>query len=122
MGGDRRALLARELGHAIARVDVHDARPVAGGFFRSHPPVGRENDEISGINEVGSSAVDADLARPAPARDDVRLQPRAVRDVVDVDLLVLEEPRGFNQVEVDRDRSNVVDISSSHRRAVYLAQ
>ena len=52
-----------------------------------HDAVRDEDDEVAGVHQPGGRAVDADDAGAARPGDDVRLQPGAVGDVDDRDLL-----------------------------------
>ena len=61
-----------------------------------------------------------DLARAPLAGDRVGLKARAVVDVDHVNLLVLEDVGGLQQVGVDRDRADVVQVAVGDRRAVDL--
>jgi hypothetical protein len=103
-------------------IDVDHARPVSRRFVGREPPVAGEDDEVPRLHEVRGGAVDADLARPALAGDDVRRQPRAVGHVVDVDLLVLDEAGGLREVEVDRDGADVVEVGAGDGGAMELAE
>ena len=60
------------------------------------------------------------VARAALAGDRVGLEAGAVVDVHDVDLLVLEDVGGLQQVRVDRDRPDVVQVAVGDRRPVDL--
>ena len=60
------------------------------------------------------------VARAALAGDRVGLEAGAVVDVDDVDLLVLEDVGGLEQVGVDRDRADVVQVAVGDRGAVDL--
>ena len=60
------------------------------------------------------------VARSALAGDRVGLKARAVVDVDDVHLLVLEDVGGLQQVGVDRDRADVVQVAVGDRRPVDL--
>ena len=60
-------------------------------------------------------AVDSDDAAPAPAGDDIGLDPRAVGNVDDRDLLAFEQIRCVHQIGVDGDRSHIIEISLSDR-------
>ena len=57
---------------------------------------------------------------PRDAGDRVGLKARAVVDVHDVDLLVLEDVGGLQQVGVDRDRADVVQVAIGDGRPVDL--
>jgi hypothetical protein len=50
---------------------------------------------------MGGGAVDADRAGSRLSRDDVSGQPRPVRDVINVDLFVLDQVRRLRQLAVD---------------------
>ena len=75
---------------------------------------------VAAVDEPGGGAVDLHLARAALAGDRVGLEAGAVVDVDDVDLLVLADVGGLEQVGVDRDRADVVQVAVGHRRAVDL--
>ena len=75
---------------------------------------------VPAVHQPGGRAVDADLAGAAPAGDRVGLEAGAVVDVDDVDLLVLEDVGGLEQVGVDRDRADVVQVAVGDRGTVDL--
>ena len=83
-------------------------------------PVGDEDHEVAGVHQVRRGAVDADHAAAALAGDDVGLQPRAVGDVDDRDLLARQQVGGLHQVLVDGHRADVVQVGLRHRGPVDL--
>ena len=60
------------------------------------------------------------VSRAALAGDRVGLEAGAVVDVDDVDLLVLADVGGLEQIAVDRDRADVVQVAVGDGRAVDL--
>src|ERR1019366_9263530 len=116
------ALFVRELDDVVLRVDVDDVRTAHLGLGFRRPAVVGDDDQVARPDEVRGGAVDADLAGAALAGDDVRGEPPSVRDVVDVDLLVLEEPRGFDQRHVDRDRPDAIDVGARDGGSMDLTQ
>ena len=82
--------------------------------------VGDDDDRVAAVHEAGGGAVDLHRARAALAGDRVGLEARAVVDVDDVHLLVLEDVGGLEQVGIDRDRPDVVQVAVGHRRPVDL--
>jgi len=99
---------------------VHDARLVGGELVLGVARVGDDDDRVAALHEPGGGAVDRHHARAPLARDRVRLKARAVVDVEHVNLLVLEDVGGLEQVGVDRDRPDVVQVAVSDRRPVDL--
>src|SRR3979411_1120752 len=67
-----------------------------------------------------SRPVSLDVARAALAGDRVGLEAGAVVDVHDVNLLVLADVRGLEQLGVKRDRPDVVQIAVGHGGPVDL--
>ena len=77
---------------------------------------------IVGAGKVGQMCIrdSAHVARSSLSGDRVGLEARAVVDVDDMDLLVLEDVRGLQQIGVDRDRPDVVQVAIGDRRPVDL--
>ena len=70
------------------------------------------------MHEVRGGAVDGDHSAAARGRDHIGLEPRAVGDVGDRHLLALEQIGGVHQVDVDRDRADIMEVGLGHRRPV----
>jgi hypothetical protein len=98
---DDAGLVALELGGLVVGVADHD-------------------DAIAGLHQPGGGAVEAHVARAPPAADRVGLEPGAVVDVDDGNLLVLEDVGGLQQVGIDGDRAHVVQVGVGDRGAVDL--
>src|SRR5581483_5835266 len=120
--GGRRALFVRQVDDAVLRVDVHDLRPVSGVLRFVHHAVGGDDDEVAPVHEVRGGPVDADFSAPTLPGDHVGRDPRAVRHVVDVDLLVLEEARRLDEVDVDGDGPDVVQVGAGDGGSMDFAQ
>src|SRR5690349_13988864 len=118
--GHRGAGVPAELDDPVGGVDVHDLGDVALGLGLVHDPVADQDDQVAGVHEVRGRAVDPDDAAAALAGDHVGLQPGAVGDVHDRDLLAGQQVGGVQQVLVDGHRADVVQVGLGHRRAVDL--
>src|SRR5688500_10620040 len=77
-----------------------------------------DDDAVAGVHEAGGGSIEADVA--GAAGDDVGLEPSAVVDVDDSDLLPLEEVRGLHQLGVDRDGADVIEVGVGDRRRIDL--
>src|SRR3970282_1377189 len=80
-----------------------------------------DDDQVPLAHLARGGAVQADHPGIALPPDDVRGEPDAVVDVVDVALLVLDQPRSLHERLVDRDAPLVVEHRLRHRRPVNLA-
>ena len=97
--------LAREvqvLDRPVVVVDDHDRRLVFGELLGLDVDERHDDHSVTGMREARGGAVQADL--PRRARDGVRLEPLAVVQVVDRDLLVRMDP-GSLQQRMRRSRS-----------------
>ena len=103
-----------------AGLDVDDGRLVLAQLGAVVLRVGDDDDRVAAVHEAGGGPVDLHRARAALAGDRVGLEAGAVVDVDDVDLLVLEDVGGLEQVGVDGDRADVVQVAVGHRRPVDL--
>ena len=75
---------------------------------------------VARLDQAGGGAVEAHVARAAPAGDGVGLEPGAVVDVDDGHLLVLEDVGRVEQVGIDGDRAHVVQVGVGHDGPVDL--
>src|SRR3984957_16164297 len=122
VGLPRIPLLVRDRHDSVATVHVHHPGPVRRSFLGHHPTIAGQNDEVAGLNEVGSGPIDADVTGATSTRDDVGGQTGAVGDVVDVDLFVLQEARALHEIQVDGDGADVVQVGPGDRGAMDLAE
>ena len=105
----------------VVLVHVDDVRLESLRLLGGHLRVGDEDDQVTGVDQVGGGAVDPQDPRPALARDGVGLQPGTVGDVDDGDQLAGEDVRGVEEIGVDGDRADVVEVCLGDRGAVDLA-
>ena len=103
-------------GHAL-----DDVRRVLGGLLRGHLAVAHDDDLVADVYEVGGGTVQADDTAAGLAGDGVGLEAVAVVDVRDLDLLVLADAGGVQEVLVDGDGTDVVELGLGDRGAVNLA-
>src|SRR5919202_2178856 len=100
--------------------DVDHARGVAVELRFVEVRIGDEDHGVAPVHESRGGAVDLHRTRPALAGDGVGLEARAVVDVHDVDLLVLTDVGGLEQLGVDGERAGVVQVAVADRGAVDL--
>ena len=106
---------------AVALVDVDDDRAEAARILFRVVGVGQDEDDVAGMDQAGGGAVDAAFAAAACAGEGVGGEPVAVIDVQDVDLLVLDDVGGFQELRVEGDAAHIVEVSFGDRHSVNLA-
>ncbi len=72
------------------------------------------------MNEVRGGAVDTDAAGAAAAGDDIGLQTGAIAVVNDLYAFAGIDIGGFHECLVDRDRTDILEVSLCHLYAVNL--
>ena len=63
--------------------------------------VSHENHQVTRVNEVRSSTIDADFSRAAWCLDCVGLEPYAIGHIEDADLLPLDDASRIQKVLID---------------------
>src|SRR5256714_789748 len=107
------------VGHGpVAVVDVDDRGGEALEFGGLVVGVGDDDHPVAGVHEAGGGSVEGHLARPA--HDGVGLEPGAVVDVEDGDLLPLQDVGQRHELGVEGDRADVVEVGPGHLRPVDL--
>src|SRR5215210_984444 len=119
LGGQGRHLVV--YGHdPVVAGHVDDPRTVIGQLDLVVAAVGEQDHGVAAGHHSRRRAVELHLAGAALARDRVRGQPGPVVYVEHLDLLVLGDVGGLEQIEVDGHRSDVVQVAIGHRRPVDL--
>lgn len=99
-------------------VDEDDDGFVLGGLvFVDHRVCG-DDDFVAGLDASRRGAVERDFARGAI--DDIGREACAVGDVIDIDAFPRDDMGAAAQIGIDRNRPLVVEVGTSHRRAVNL--
>src|SRR3954447_1395185 len=109
-----------DLDDLVVARDVDDDRSVVHQLRLVVAGVRDDEDHVAAVHQPRGGAVDLHLPRAALTGDRVRLEPRAVVHVEDVDLLVLADVRGLEQIWVHGDRPDVVQVAVGHRAPVDL--
>lgn len=104
----------------ILCVHVDDARAVALGFLGFKARVCQDNDEISGGAPARRRAVELHRAGPCRPRDHIRLEPRPIVDIDDINFLERENLRGLHEQAVERQAALIVQIGRGDRRPMDL--
>jgi hypothetical protein len=73
------------------------------------------------VNQASSGAVNAAFPAAAYAGEGVSGEPVAVVDVQNVNLLILDDVGGFQELRVEGDAAHIVEVSLSDRHSVNLA-
>src|SRR5262249_38047972 len=114
-------VLGARLDRAVVRVDEDTARrPLTSLRFGHQAETGDDHD-VTLTRFVRRSAVDTDHPRAALPGERVGLEALTVGNIPDVDLLIGDDVRPLQQLNVDGDAAFVVQIGAGHGGAVYLA-
>src|SRR6185436_967774 len=84
----------------VLGVDVNDPRLVRAKILRAGNPVGRDNDDVTGMHEMRRRPVDANDAAPWRTHHRVSNHAATGRYIVNVDLLEFGDVRRFQQAGV----------------------
>src|SRR5512136_516595 len=90
-------------------------------FFVGDSAVSKNDDDVAFGHHPGSRSVADNVIRACLSFDGIRLEPVSVVDVKDVDHLIGEDVRGFQQQLVDGNATLVADVASGDSGPVYLA-
>src|SRR5699024_5010048 len=108
-------------GGPVIGIHVDDIGLVGAGLGIRGLEVAHDDDQITRIDQVGGGTIDADAAGSGITGDHIGLNPGAVGDVHDGDLLTLDEASGADQVGVDGDGTDIVEVGLGDGGAVNLA-
>jgi hypothetical protein len=92
-------------------IDMNDDGSDAPRLFLGVIGVGEHEDDVAGVDQSSGGAVYAAFAAAACAGEGVSGKPVAVIDVEDVDLLVLDDVGGFEELRVEGDAAHIVEVS-----------
>src|SRR3954468_10419445 len=106
---------------AVVGIDVDQVWLVLGHLCLGQADEGGDDHQVARGHAARGATVHGDDARALFRTQRVRDEAFAVADVPGVDLLVLADTRGIEQVAVDGDRTFVVQLGVSHRGPVDLA-
>ena len=104
--------------HDVGGVDVDDARLVGGELGLVVVGVADDDHPVARRHQPGGGAVEAEVARASLAGDHVGLEAGAVVDVDDGHLLAVEQVGELHELDVDRDRTHVVQVGIGHGGAM----
>ena len=102
----------------VVLIHVHQFRLEAGQLLVLQHRVRADDDDIAGIGLVGGGTVHGNNAGAGLGADRVGRETLPVVNVIDLDLLVLADIRGIQQMPVDRHRPLVVQLRMGHADAV----
>src|SRR5690606_19603222 len=100
--------------NAIVLIDMHHVWFIGASFGVFHLCVGNENDQVSGIDEVGCCAINTDDAGATLTSDGVGLKPGTIDDIHDRHHLTGQDIRSIEEILVDSYRAHVVQVGFGH--------
>lgn len=107
-----------DLSDVIVLIDHDNGRFVTVELFGGHQGIADDDDDITGLDETGSSTVEADGTGASLAADDVRFQSCAVVVVDDLYLFVRADTRCIEEIFIDGDATHVVEVCFGYGSAM----